>query len=134
VTPVTPCDVSASASASELTITKEDTIKNIIELWNVFAENNGLTKIEEINKGSQREAHLRARMSKKGFDFNKLLEAVGQSPFLLGQAGKEPFYATFDWILCSSNYQKIVEGNYKQKEIKQEEDKWLKWRKEQPEK
>jgi hypothetical protein len=107
---------SASASASLPTNKEEEiAVEQIAEMWNGFAEREGLTKITGITKGSTRQRHLRARMREKGFDFTKLLVTISKSPFLLGLAGKEdkePFLATFDWIICPSNYQKIIEGNY----------------------
>jgi hypothetical protein len=55
-----------------------------------------------------------ARMKEKGFDFDKLLNTIQEQPFLLGQ-NKQKWTITFDWILCPSNYQKIIEGNYREK-------------------
>jgi hypothetical protein len=93
-----------------------DIIKNNIILeWNRFATKNGLVQIQGVKTKSTRESYLRARMGEEGFVFSKLLEAVGKSPFLLGlthKEDKEPFLATFDWILRPSNYTKIIEGNY----------------------
>jgi hypothetical protein len=55
-------------------------------------------------------------MAEKDWDFPKLLEAIGQSPFLLGKKGKEPFFVTFDWLLWPGNYQRTMEGNYKDRQ------------------
>jgi len=95
-----------------LSLSNLEEIKN---LWNVFADKNGLTKIQSIEKGTKRWAHVHARLADKDFDFPKLLQVVEASPFLLGKTnpkGKEPFFVTFDWLICPSNYQKTIEGNY----------------------
>jgi len=80
-------------------------------LWCEFAERFGLAAIKDIPKGSKRERALNARLADKSFDFKALLHEIGQSPFLLGK--KTDFKATFDWIIAPSNYQKIIEGNYR---------------------
>ena len=84
--------------------------KEIIRLWNEFAQRHGLPTIKGVVKDSKRERHLRARIRDEGFNFQELLNQVEKSPFLLGQ--KTDFRATFDWIIAPSNYQKIMEGNY----------------------
>jgi hypothetical protein len=130
VTPVTLRNVT-SASASSITVLKtsnncissrgdendgrEGVTRNVTEQWNGFAEKHGLTKITGIISGSKRASHLAARMADRSFDFQKLLLKISQSPFLLGKTGGG-FTATFDWIICPSNYQKIMEGNYIKKE------------------
>ena len=105
---------SASASASASNNKEKGGVgekeKEIIGQWNEFAAKHGLPKINGIIKGSKREIHLRARMADKDFDFQKLLGQIERCPFLLGQ--KTDFRATFDWIICPSNYQKIMDGNY----------------------
>lgn len=93
----------------------ETNIEEIKSLWNGFAAKHGLAEIEGIEKETMRHSHLLARMKKESFDFRRLLDIINSSPFLLGQTqGKkaQPFFVTFDWIICPSNYQKIIEGNY----------------------
>ena len=103
----------ASAYASAF---DKQTIIDCLTRWNSFAELHGLVKITEIEKGSSREVHLRKLAAKKGFNFDSLLEIIGRSPFLLGQtepkSGGVRFFATFDWIINKTNYQKVIEGNY----------------------
>jgi hypothetical protein len=120
-----------SASASVLTIT------TILTKWNTFATLYNLNKITEIEKGSERWSRLQSRMKKEGFNFDSLLETMGKSPFLLGQVDPKPgsarFFATFDWIINKSNYQKIVEGNYLERAPVPEEDKFIKYMREKDE-
>lgn len=90
----------------------EQKSNEIISLWNGFAARHGLPAITGIAKGSKREGSLRARSADKGFDFRRLLEKIEEQPFLLGE-NSNGWHITFDWILLPSNYQKIMEGNYK---------------------
>jgi len=84
---------------------------NIISKWNELAQKHNLAAIEGIKPGSTREKYLRARSAEKGFDFNLLIDMIENSPFLLGKT-KNCFFVFFDWIIKPTNYQKIIEGNY----------------------
>jgi hypothetical protein len=114
-------DTSASASASE-DLTKK--IEEIKRGWNEFAAKHNLATITKIDPKSERGRHLAARMAEKDWNFPKLLNAVAESPFLLGKKGKEPFFVTFDWLLWPGNYQRTMEGNYKER--RQSLDEWAK--------
>ncbi len=84
---------------------------NIIFKWNELAQKHGLPAIKEIKAKSLRERNLRARSAEKEFDFDLLIDMVENSPFLLGKT-KHAFFVFFDWIIKPTNYQKIMEGNY----------------------
>jgi len=102
-------------------------VDEVINQWNVFARKNDLAEIHGIEKGSVRERSLEARMRSKDFNFPNLLVVIQNSPFLLGQ-NEKGFTCSFDWIIKSANYQKIIEGNYldRKKEVKfQGIQKWL---------
>ena len=129
---------SASAYASASNNTKNSSSLDTLEIlgkWNFFAELHGLAEITEIEKGSSREIHLRKLSKKKGFDFDFLLEIMGRSPFLLGEVepkiGGKRFFATFDWVINKTNYQKIIEGNYidreaeEVKKLRKEREDWV---------
>ena len=114
------CDISASASASEsssLSLTKN--IEEIKGGWNEFAAKHNLATITKIDPKSERGRHLAARMAEKEWDFPKLLEVVAESPFLIGKKGKEPFFVTLDWLLWPGNYQRTMEGNYRERKRKE---------------
>ena len=85
---------------------------NIILKWNELAQKYNLPAITEIKSGSLREKNLRARSADKKFNFTLLVDMIDNSPFLLGKTGKNPFFVFFDWIIKPTNYQKIMEGNY----------------------
>ena len=102
---------SLSSSSSVL---NKDT-EEIKRGWNEFAVKHSLATVIKIDPKSERGRHLAARMAEKDWNFQKLLEIVAQSPFLLGKKGKEPFFVTFDWLLWPGNYQRTMEGNYKER-------------------
>ncbi len=83
---------------------------SIISQWNEFAQKTGLPAVWAIAPGSKRERFLKARFKEKEFDFKKILEKVGQSEFLLGI--RTDWKVSFDWLICPSNYIKVLEGNY----------------------
>jgi len=84
---------------------------NAILKWNALAQEFNLAPVIDINSGSLRERNLRARSAEKNFDFDLLIDMIRNSPFLLGKT-KDPFFVFFDWIIKPTNYQKIIEGNY----------------------
>lgn len=84
---------------------------DIIFKWNKFAQKFNLAAIIDIKSKSLREKNLRARSAEKNFDFDLLIDMIRNSPFLLGKT-KDPFFVFFDWIIKPINYQKIMEGNY----------------------
>ena len=92
-------------------IISSNIILSSIKEWNDFAKKWNLRPILDIEPGSTRETHLRARMKKKGFSLEVLLQKIEKQPFLLGQNDKA-WTITFDWILCPSNYTKIMEEQY----------------------
>lgn len=68
-----------------------------------------------------RQQHLQSRWREHsahrdlGF-WREFFESVKSSDFLMGKVqgrnGGKPFRATFDWLICPSNFVKVVEGNY----------------------
>jgi len=88
---------------------------NIIFKWNELAQKHNLAAIEGIKSGSLREKYLRARSAEQGFNFTLLIDMIENSPFLLGKT-KNPFFVFFDWIIKPTNYQKIIEGTYLDRE------------------
>jgi hypothetical protein len=80
------------------------------DYWNLFATMYTLPKMMKIT--SIRKKHLSARLRDKDFDFCKILKQASKSKFLL-----EKSFFTFDWIISSeTNYVKVIEGNYIEKQ------------------
>ncbi len=84
---------------------------NVIFKWNELAQKYNLPAIKEIKAKSLRERNLKARNAEKDFSFDLLVDMIENSPFLLGKT-KHTFFVFFDWIIKPTNYQKIMEGNY----------------------
>ena len=97
--------------ASKDTFSLRNRINNIQFRWNEFARKYNLPVIISVKPGSNRERHLKARLAEKEFNFDLLLDVIENSPFLMGKT-KHAFFIFFDWIIKSTNYQKIMEGNY----------------------
>lgn len=78
-----------------------------------------LPAVALINKGRQQ--HLQGRWREHAAHrdlsfWREFFESVKTSKFLMGKVpgrnGAKPFRATFDWLICPSNFVKVVEGNY----------------------
>jgi hypothetical protein len=72
-----------------------------------------LAKVEFIKPGTTRYQKLKARLKEKHFDFDSILNEISNSTFLLGGKPGVDWRVTFDWLICPSNYPKILEGNYR---------------------
>lgn len=83
-------------------------VRRVMEAWNAL----GLTAIKDIKPDTERGRMVRKRLQDYGID--AVLEAIrnaGESDFLQGKNGK--FQATFDWFIRPNNFQKTLEGNYR---------------------
>ena len=68
--------------------------------------------------GKNRQDSIRARIKDFGLDgFAEMVRKATRSNFLKGD-NKGGFVAKFDWMICPSNFQKIIEGNYENKQQK----------------
>lgn len=80
--------------------------------WNSFVGNYPiLSRIQELSE--KRRTKLKKRFEKESFrDFDKILENIKTSPFLLGENQRQ-WKVTFDWLIENdTNYLKVVEGRY----------------------
>jgi hypothetical protein len=85
-------------------------IEPYARLWNLMADAKGLTQVKTIT--DPRKQKIKTRASEEAFDFVSILEKARKSAFL--SEGKSWF--TFDWIIENqSNYIKVIEGNYDNK-------------------
>lgn len=86
--------------------------KATVEQWNRLCDEYPiLSKIKEVS-GKRREM-LKKRYERESFrDFQKILECVKQSPFLLGE-GPRKWKVSFDWLIKNdTNYLRVLEGAY----------------------
>lgn len=81
-----------------------------------------LTKVKGLTEG--RKSVIKARYKDLDYSMDKVREYFTQvqaSDFLTGKVerdGERPFKATFDWVIKSANFVKIIEGNYENKEAR----------------
>ena len=91
---------------------------DIVELWNTL-ESLGIKPIRSITAESKRHVYLRARFKEFGEEsFAEVVENIRASDFLQGKTySKKPFVVTFDWVVLPSNYVKVLEGNYNNRNV-----------------
>lgn len=89
-------------------------LKNLIEEWNGI----GLpTKLTKIAKNTSRFNMLHARVQEYGEEeVMNAVRGVKESSFLQGNNNKG-WIITFDWFIKPNNFIKVLEGNYKDKEV-----------------
>lgn len=86
----------------------------IMDTWNQLDKN--IPRIQSLNPNTNRYRLIKARINENGLD--KVLGAIGsinQSPFLQGYV--TDFVISFDWFIKPNNFIKVLEGNYKDKDV-----------------
>ena len=82
--------------------------QRVAEAWNTL----GLSKVTKLVPGSQRSQMLNKRIKEYGVDeVLRAIENVRTSRFLNGD-NKKGWQVTFDWFVHPSNFSKILDGNY----------------------
>ena len=95
------------------TLSVTENLQSIVERWNTFASEIGLSPIIDFN--DDRKTRLRTRLRKKTFNFDAILRAIRLSPHLLGES-EGGWRCSFDWIVKNkTNYMKVLEGQYYKK-------------------
>jgi uncharacterized protein YdaU (DUF1376 family) len=91
-----------------------DEISKSVSAYNITAERTGWPKVQKLTK--PRRAALTARIKEAGGSdgWDLALSKAEGSPFLTGQTPK-PFFASFDFLTNASNFTKLMEGNYDQR-------------------
>lgn len=86
----------------------------IKEYWNTKHDQSGSTMRRLTLMSDQRKSNVRARIREYGGDVQKVYKAIDKamaSDFMNGKNGKG-WVASFDWMMCPSNFPKVLEGNY----------------------
>lgn len=100
-------------SSTNSTRTTEINTDLFLNKWNELGGN--IPSIKFIRKDSTRYRHLKARVEEYGEDtVLEMIDKVSESDFLKGNA--TDWTATFDWAINASNFLKIIEGNYDNKQ------------------
>jgi hypothetical protein len=86
---------------------------NILEKWNSFVLN-GRSKLPKVVLlSNSRKNKLKVRLEKKEFDFDNILKAIDEQPWLFGNNDRE-WCISFDWIIENdTNFLKVLERKYK---------------------
>ena len=86
----------------------------IKEYWNRKHDQSGSAMRRLTLMSDQRKSNVRARIREYGGDVQKVYKAIDKamaSDFMNGKNGKG-WVASFDWMMCPSNFPKVLEGNY----------------------
>ena len=99
--------------------------RDIIDKWNSLAEF-GISSIRFIAPNSNREKLLKARLKQYGKEsFDVIIEEIKKSDWIQGKvpdARGKYFDLDFEWIIKPSNYPKVLEGKYRNKDPKPQDD------------
>lgn len=86
----------------------------IKEYWNTKHDQSGSVMRRLTLMSDQRKCNVRSRIREYGGDVQMVYKAIDKamaSDFMNGKNGKG-WVASFDWMMCPSNFPKVLEGNY----------------------
>ena len=86
----------------------------IKEYWNTKHDQSGSVMRRLTLMSDQRKGNVRSRIREYGGDIQIVYKAIDKamaSDFMNGKNGKG-WVASFDWMMCPSNFPKVLEGNY----------------------
>ena len=90
--------------------------KKIVDKWNTLSDL-GIKSLRSITPGSKREKNLKTRLKEFGEDsFDEVIDHIQHSKYLQGKVNG--WIVDFDWAVLPSNYQKILDGKYDDREEK----------------
>lgn len=99
----------------------KEIITSIVDAWNSLSAV-GIPSISIIRSGSKRYKSLTARIKEYGQeDILKAIDNIRNSKFLQGK-NERGWVITFDWLLLPSNFPKVLEGNYQDREGEKKKD------------
>lgn len=105
-------------SLTESISDKKSEYQVITEMWNELTAY-GIKPIRGITEGSKRRESVRARLRQYSLaDFAEAIYKVKESDFLQGK-NKQGWMITFDWFILPNNFQKVIEGNYENRNVKE---------------
>lgn len=88
-----------------------DDLQRIVDRWNELPES--VARVKTLRRSGDRWRMLRARIRENGVDgVLGAIDEIRQSAFLVGQNNRG-WAVTFDWFVKPTNFQKISEGNYR---------------------
>ena len=96
---------------------QREQVDEIVEMWNQIE---GLPQVRRITETSKRYKYASARLKEEGFDtVAEVIQKVASSDFLRGK-NRNNWTANFEWAMTASNFIKILEDTYINKESNHE--------------
>lgn len=93
-----------------------ESVRRIVEKWNSLSKY-GIRRVSRLNSGSKRYNSLISRLNEYGEEeVMKAIENIKHSDFLQGKEPGKSWEITFDWFVLPSNFPKVLEGNYENRE------------------
>lgn len=93
----------------EKEINKDNNYQLIVDMYNEICKS--LPKCTVLSE--KRKKSIKARLNTYTLEqFRQLFTMAEESDFLKGKNNKD-WSASFDWLLCDSNFAKVIDGNYK---------------------
>lgn len=93
-----------------------ETVRRVVDAWNSLSEY-GIRRISRLNSGSKRYSSLISRLNEYGeAEVMRAIENIKHSDFLQGKEHEKSWVITFDWFVLPSNFPKVLEGNYDNRE------------------
>lgn len=116
-------------SKDNLCQTQND-VRRAVEEWNTLSEY-GIKTVSKLSSDSRRYQNMNARIKQYGFDaVMKAIDNIRHSDFLQGKHNGKNWQITFDWFVLPNNFPKVLDGNYNNSDVAQQEngfdlEKWL---------
>lgn len=86
-------------------------VEEVLLAWNKLSDY-GIAPVKKIGSGSKRASCLRARLREYGIeDVLTAIANIRESDFLQGKNNRG-WIITFDWFVLPTNFPKVLEGNY----------------------
>lgn len=89
-----------------------DEVAEAVSAYNDAAESNGWPKVQKLTPA--RRSSLKARLRDAGGNdgWRCAIDKAAASDFLCGRSGRDPFFASFDFLTRQSSFTKLMEGSY----------------------
>ena len=96
-------------------------IERIVAEWNTLS-GYGIAQVSKIASDSKRYKNLSARLNQYSeADVFEAIQQIRESDFLQGKNNRN-WTITFDWFVLPTNFPKVLDGNYRNKEKEQKGD------------
>lgn len=108
-------NIVSSLHSDTMSVKKTD-YDAIVAMWNELEGYGDIKPIRKISERGNRHSLVSSRLKEYGIDgFRDAIEKIKQSDFLQGKHNGKPWSITFDWFILPSNFPKVLEGNYDNK-------------------